>query len=61
MGYLIYITLAVKREVLICYNIFYYMCGYIVITGDMEGSVLAEKAILEVFQLIVDVDLVIRA
>lgn len=61
MGRLIHITLAVKREVIIRCDIFYHMRGYTAITRDTEGSVLAEKAMLEVFQPVVDSDLVIRA
>lgn len=61
MGRLIHITLAVKREVLIRCDIFYHMRGYTAITGDTEGAVLAERAMLEVFQPVVDSDLVIGA
>jgi hypothetical protein len=61
MGRLIHITPAVKREVLIRRDIFYDMRGYTSVAGDTEGTVLAERAILETFQPIFDSDLAIGA
>lgn len=61
MGRFIHVTLAVKREVLIRCDIFYDMRGYTSVAGNVEGTVLAERAILETFQPIFDSDLAIGA